>query len=147
MLSHKIRRKDKPEVAKQVSEFAWRKKYEKTGLWEIIPGKTLGKPAGAPLPPQLPPTQFAPPQVVQLRAGVQSVEASASPVDPIGISETEPVIQEIKRVPPSTFGVSFGMPDDDKDEQPDVEIVNKADLPEVIAAGPKKRGRPKKVEA
>lgn len=83
MLSHKITSADGKKT-KTVSEFAWRRKYQSKG-WTIV--DTKGKATEASQAPALPPTQFQPPAVVVLRAGVASVEPKESPVDPVGAIE------------------------------------------------------------
>jgi hypothetical protein len=128
MLSYRIALRSDPTnktKQKQVSEFAWKRKYEKMGIYDIV--DQSGKAAGADKLPDLPPTQFAPPKVVELRAPQKQVAPSAEQsekpvVDPTGATEVaiaEAVVdspatpipaQPVKAAPPQPVKRKPGRP-------------------------------------
>ena len=128
MLSHKITSADGKKT-KTVSEFAWRRKYQSKG-WTIV--DTKGKATEASQAPALPPTQFQPPAVVVLRAGVASAAPKEKPVDPVGMSEVITIVADEK----DTI-INGGNPD------PAAEWNVESLVDGGVVKSPKPKGRPK----
>jgi len=96
MFTHKIEKGGKK---REVSEFAFKQRYEKEG-WQIV--STSGKPMGSaataqPLPPQV---SFEPPEVLrQLKENADADAVKSDPLSQGGWTEPDPLPQpEVEQV-------------------------------------------------